>query len=190
MQRDGVMRTAPFTLSDTELSDTELRDATDALVRHRSVDALAQEHRRHVTQRNRRRRQAVETLSDAGELAPVLGLAGTLIALSQLAGGTPDTGALTSAVGQAVVSTLYGLLFAHLLFLPLSAAVARRGRQEDIEREGLIRWLIAQLAPACPPDRTRDAIAGGIVSGAGCGSGLGSGSGSGSGSVVGGGRGA
>lgn len=146
MQHDGVIRTQP-----RPVSDAEFTDATDALVRHRSVEALVEEHRRHANTRARRRHRAIETLSEAGDLAPVLGLAGTLLALSQLpATDLASEGAVMGSVAQAVVSTFYGLLFGHLLFLPLAGAIARRGRQEERDRQALVDWLVAQLEPACP----------------------------------------
>ena len=146
MRQDGVIRTQLKPVSDHEMSN-----ATAALVRHRSVDALAEEHHRHVAERTAQRARAIDTLNEAGDLAPVLGLAGTLIALSQLpANDLASEGAVMGAVAQAVVSTFYGLLFGHLLFLPLAGAIARRGRQEENARDRLVDWLVAQLASACP----------------------------------------
>ncbi|WP_432199753.1 MotA/TolQ/ExbB proton channel family protein [Erythrobacter sp. W53] len=151
MQRDGVIRTQPRAVSDRELTE-----ATAALVYHRSIDALVDEHDRHSAQRRARREQAVATLNEAGELAPVLGLAGTLLALSQLPGTDLITeGAVMSSVSQAVVSTFYGLILGHLLFLPLASAIQRRGRLEDSQRSKLVAWLVEQLEPACPSSASR-----------------------------------
>jgi flagellar motor component MotA len=47
-----------------------------------------------------------------------------------------------------VVTTLYGLLAAHLLFYPFAQLVERRGEQEEAERERLVDWLKALVAPA------------------------------------------
>lgn len=155
MRQDGVIRSEAAPLSDREFSD-----ATAALVRHRSTDALMDEHRRHASERATKRQQAISTLGDAGELAPVLGLAGTLLALSQLpATGLSNEGAVMASVGTAVVSTFYGLLAAHLLFLPLAGAISRRGRREERDREALARWLVDKLEPACPSKTSARGIA-------------------------------
>lgn len=146
MQHDGVIRAQP-----RPVSDAEFTDATAALVRHRSVKALVEEHERHAAARAERRKAAIETLGEAGDLAPVLGLAGTLLALSQLpASDLASEGAVMGSVATAVVSTFYGLLFGHLLFLPLASAIARRGRREEADRQKLVDWLVQQLEPACP----------------------------------------
>ncbi len=146
MRQDGVIRVEPSPVSDAEFSD-----ATAALTRHRSVAALVEEHERHVEARTERRQQAIETLSEAGDLAPVLGLAGTFLALSLLpARDLSSEGAVMGAVATAVVSTFYGLLFGHLIFFPLAGAIARRGRREEADRQQLVDWLVGQLEPACP----------------------------------------
>lgn len=146
MRVDGVIRGEP-----ADIADAEFADATAALVRHRSTDALVREHERHVSDRNRKRDNAIQALENAGELAPVMGLAGTLLALSQLPlAELNDQGALMVSVSQAVLSTLYGLILAHLFFFPLAEAIERRGKKEEEQRNLLVAWLVAQLAPACP----------------------------------------
>ncbi|GAA4044880.1 MotA/TolQ/ExbB proton channel family protein [Parerythrobacter jejuensis] len=150
MRRDGVIR-----VHAAAVSDQELRDATAAMIRQRSTTALLDQHRQHVAKRTLRRETAIAALEQAGELAPVLGLAGTLIALSQLPGSElAGGGDVMASVSTAVVSTFYGLMFAHLLFHPLAAAIARRGRKEEEDREELVQWMAQQLEPACPPRST------------------------------------
>lgn len=146
MQRDGLIRAEA-----DPLPDREFADATAALLRHRSTAALRQEHERHRLQRAAVRQQASRTLNQAGELAPVLGLAGTLLSLSQLpAGGLAAVNDLMHSVSLAVVSTLYGLILAHLLCHPLARAIERHGEREEAEREALVRWMASQLEPVCP----------------------------------------
>lgn len=147
IRQDGVLRArlAP-------VADSELADATAALARHRSVSALIVQHEQHRARREDRRRRACATLEQAAELGPHFGLVGTLVGLSQLpAAGIEGGPGVMAAVSTAIVTTLYGLLLAHLVFLPLAGLVERRGRTEEDARERLIGWLAQQVAPACPP---------------------------------------
>ena len=48
---------------------------------------------------------------------------------------------LVDAVAIAVVTTLYGLLAANFLFAPIAAAIARRSRQEERDRDAVLEWL-------------------------------------------------
>lgn len=148
VRRDGVHRART---SDT--GDVDLTEATSALIRHRSLAALVATHERQCLRRGASRERVERLLGLAGELAPVFGLAGTLVALSQLNSPSAPSDApdgATTAIGMAVVTTLYGLLATHLVLLPLARLVNRAGRREEAERQRLVDWLVAQLRDAVP----------------------------------------
>ncbi|WP_324261178.1 MotA/TolQ/ExbB proton channel family protein [Altererythrobacter sp. H2] len=150
IRHDGLLRAQIHPVDDEELTA-----ATAALARYRSVDALVAEHEQYRAARELRRASALRTLEYAAELGPVFGLIGTLIGLGQLpASGLDSEGAVMTAVSTAILTTLYGLLVAHLLILPLAGMIERRGRADEDGREHLIAWLAAQVGPACPNART------------------------------------
>lgn len=92
----------------------------------------------------------MRTLAQAAELAPAFGLVGTLVSLSQLPSGGLEQGQLMGAISMAVLTTLYGLLTANLVFAPLSRMVARAAEQEERDRQEVLDWLAEQVAPAIP----------------------------------------
>lgn len=145
IRKDGVIRTETPSIDDRELSD-----ATLALVQHRSVMALRSEHDRHRCRRECERLRASQTFYHAAEVAPVFGLAGTLLALAGLASETGDIHDFGSTISMAVVSTLYGIGLAHLICVPLGRAIEREGLREEAARERLVDWLAEQSEPACP----------------------------------------
>ena len=151
IQKHGLLR-APL----HHYGDAELDDATDAMIEQRSISALVEQHERHKRFRVATNRRATQTLMTASELAPVFGLAGTLIALNQVANqsGAQASDDLLGAISMAVVTTLYGLLAAHLMFAPLARCLERRASQEESERDALIAWLSRQLLPTCGPKAT------------------------------------
>lgn len=151
MRHDGVLRAEP-----SKSSDSEIADATGALIRHRSIQAAMAEHGRYQSKRLAKRERALRTIYAAAELTPIFGLAGTLLALSQLPVGGANNSDLMGAVGMAVVSTLYGLLVAHLLLMPLARWIERAGEREEADRNHLFDWLAQQLASACPEGSGRD----------------------------------
>lgn len=146
MQRDGVIRAEP-----RRLGDAEFEDATGALIGSRSLSGLHAVHLAHKRRRNRHSIRAVRTLNQAAELAPVFGLAGTLISLSQLSPAHIGVGGdFTKAISMAVLTTLYGLLLCNLVFAPLGRIVARRAAQEEKDRQRVLEWLEKQVAEALP----------------------------------------
>lgn len=141
----GVLRAQP-----SNSTDPEIADATGALIHTRSLQAAMIEHERHKRLRGAQADQAQRTIYAAAELAPIFGLAGTLLALSQLPAAGPDVANLSGAVGMAVLSTLYGLMAAHLVLLPLARWLERSAQKEEEDRQHLFDWLGEQLADACP----------------------------------------
>lgn len=133
--------------------DPALADMVTAYLRAGEIAGLHEARRsRSVTDR-KQRSAALATWRQAGELAPVAGLAGTLYGIAQLAPVTSQgvvAISTTSAIATAVVSTFYGLMLAHLVCLPLAGAIARRAQAEQALRIRLISWFEGQL-PTFPP---------------------------------------
>jgi chemotaxis protein MotA len=153
IRKDGILRAHPH-----RMGDTEFDEASDALIASRSVAALVARHETHKQRRLADSARAAHTLAQAAELAPVFGLAGTLISLSQLPTENLANGAFTGAIGMAVITTLYGLLAANLVLAPLARAIERAAQGEEAERQQVIDWLAAQVAATCSPRRAGTAV--------------------------------
>ncbi len=132
-------------------ADPALAEMVAAYLRLGEIAGLRDARRDQLGTYRRQCTAAAATWQQAGELAPVAGLAGTLYGIAQLApiGGSGAGGALAlttaGAIATAVVSTFYGLLLAYLVCLPLAAAIVRRGQAEQAARVGLIDWFEGQL---------------------------------------------
>ena len=146
IRKDGLLRAVPH-----HFGDSEFDEATDALIGGRSVAALLAAHEKHKARRLGESTRAVRTLAQAAELAPVFGLAGTLVSLSQLPADGIAQGAITGAISMAVITTLYGLLSANLVLAPLARMIERAAMSEERARHELIDRLAAQGADACRP---------------------------------------
>jgi len=142
IRQDGLLRAQPH-----HFADSEFEEATGALIEQRSLGALLDRHEAYKTRRLSVSTCAMRTLAQAAELAPVFGLAGTLISLSQLPAEGIARGALTGAISMAVLTTLYGLLAANLVLAPLSRLIERKAIAEEAARQHVIDWLAQQLAP-------------------------------------------
>ncbi|TRD11082.1 hypothetical protein FGU71_03920 [Erythrobacter insulae] len=155
----AIERAGPLA-ADTELPpDPAIASMTEAYLRSGSREALHTARRAARTAREMRREQAVRTFEYAGELAPVFGLVGTLFAITQIAPAaeTISTEATLGAISTAVLSSLYGVLSAHLVCIPLGRAVERRGQREQDIRDALFDWFDAEIGGkkrARPPAST------------------------------------
>lgn len=145
IRQDGLLRVQPH-----HFADREFDEATGAMIGRRSVGALLAAHESHKRGRLEANNRAVRTLAQAAELAPVFGLAGTLVSLSQLPADGLARGAFAAAIGMAVVTTLYGLLLANLVLAPLSRIVERAALAEERARQDIVDWLAGQVSAAMP----------------------------------------
>ena len=144
IDEDGLVRAKAH-----RFGDGEFDELSQALVRDRSIQILCDEHERHRVRRSATAGTAAQVLTEAAELAPILGLAGTLFALGGLS--TVAEGDYARSIGTAVTTTLYGLIVANFLFAPLSAAVERRAQSEEKARQALLDWLARALERSCAP---------------------------------------
>jgi chemotaxis protein MotA len=142
----GIMRTEPH-----RVGDAEFDQVSDTLIGSRSIPALLAAHEEHKARRQALSDCAVRTLSQGAELAPVAGLAGTLLALSQLPPIGISGADYAGTIAMAVLTTLYGLVFANLVLAPLARTIARSAAAEEAQRQSVVDWLAEQVAEACAP---------------------------------------
>ncbi|RMD86614.1 MAG: flagellar motor protein MotA, partial [Alphaproteobacteria bacterium] len=76
--------------------------------------------------------RSIDILRRAGEVAPAMGLIGTLIGLVQMLGSLDDPTRIGPAMAVALLTTLYGALLAHLVFLPLATKAERMATDESL----------------------------------------------------------
>lgn len=154
IRRDGLVRANP-----RHMGDSEFDDATDALIASRSLSGLLDRHEVHRQRRRGASDRAVRTFAQAAELAPVFGLAGTLVSLSQLPADGLARGAFMGAIAMAVTTTLYGLLLANLVLAPMARMIERAAQAEERARQEVIDWLASQVADAVPGRRAPVSVA-------------------------------
>ncbi len=74
-------------------------------------------HQRHV--------RSASVLRRAGEVAPAMGLIGTLVGLVQMLGNLDDPSTIGPSMAVALLTTFYGAVLANMLFLPLASKLER-----------------------------------------------------------------
>jgi chemotaxis protein MotA len=154
IRQDGVFRARA-----RPTGDPALDDAIKAMIEGHSASMLVMHHTVDRKKRLARAQRAALTLAQAADLAPVFGLAGTLISLSQLGGRGIARAMFMSAISMSVLATLYGLLLAHLVLAPLARAVERRADREEAQRQDLVDWIASQFAAVAPRLRRDEAAA-------------------------------
>lgn len=90
-----------------------------------------------------RERQACRIWESLGAYAPTMGIVGAVMGLIQVMQNLTQPGALGSGIAVAFVSTLYGVAFANLFFLPLAGRIKARILEEVRLRRMLLEGFSA-----------------------------------------------
>ena len=99
-----------------------------------------------------------------GDFAPAMGMIGTVIGLILLLANMQDFENLGPGMAIALLTTFYGLLLAHLLYLPLSRMIADR-RSQRAENLNLIADTMVKIARRRPIHEIQQAVGAGLSGG-------------------------
>lgn len=88
--------------------------------------------------------------ADMGGYAPTIGIIGTVISLVHVLENLSDPSALGHSIAAAFVATLWGILSANVVWLPISARIRRISDMECQQMEITLEGLLAVQAGANP----------------------------------------
>lgn len=88
--------------------------------------------RTHSAARAYRHAKAISMLRRAADVAPAMGLIGTLIGLVQMLGTLDDPTSIGPGMAVALLTTLYGACLGHLILSPLAAKLERNSAEESL----------------------------------------------------------
>ena len=79
--------------------------------------------------------QSVKILASMGEFSPAFGMIGTVIGLILMLQNIQDPESLGAGLAIALLTTLYGTIFANMIFIPLSGKLNHVGDKNIIRKE-------------------------------------------------------
>ena len=110
----------------------------DEYDRYEIYNIMEKEYERHFN----RREMQVNMLNTLAKLAPAFGFAGTIIALINVLQDLSDMSRVGQSMALALLTTLYGLLLANLVFMPLARKLNAQLKAEaavlDLVLEGIM----------------------------------------------------
>ena len=99
---------------------------------------------------NTRHRRGEAVFTALGGFAPTLGIIGTVMGLVHMLANLSEPGQMGGAIANAFIATLYGVMSANLLFLPIASKLKLRSQQEVVAYEVAIEGLLAIQAGESP----------------------------------------
>ena len=90
-----------------------------------------------------RHSSSADILSRAGDVAPAMGMIGTLVGLVLMLGTLDDPASIGPSMAKALLTTLYGALMANMLFIPWSTKVKTYSKDEVLYKQMILEGIIA-----------------------------------------------
>jgi chemotaxis protein MotA len=89
-----------------------------------------------------RHKTAIKFFSDLGGFSPTFGILGTVIGLISVLGQLSSPGKLGPAIAEAFTATLWGVMLANAVWLPISNKLSRLSDEEINYREMVVEGLL------------------------------------------------
>ena len=112
-----------------------LVDGTDPLIIKSSLD-------RELTSTKMRHARGAKIFSAWGEIAPAMGMIGTLIGLVQMLGNMGDPKSIGPAMAVALLTTMYGAILANVICLPIAMKLESQAELEAANNELIIEGIL------------------------------------------------
>lgn len=97
-----------------------------------------------------RHKTMIDFFKGLGAYAPTMGMVGTVIGLINMLQNLSDPSQLGKGMSVAMLTTLYGVIFANLIYLPVGAKLERLHNAEMETRELVIEGVLAIQGGASP----------------------------------------
>ncbi|MCF6335430.1 MAG: MotA/TolQ/ExbB proton channel family protein, partial [Spirochaetales bacterium] len=85
----------------------------------------------------------IKFFSDWGSLAPAFGMIGTLAGLIAMLANLDDPDAIGSGMALALITTMYGSIFANVILIPFKNKLEDRDQEERLTREIMIEGILS-----------------------------------------------
>jgi chemotaxis protein MotA len=136
-RKDGMIA-----LEGQEIANPFLAKAVSMLVDGTDASVIKGSLEREKGMTKMRHDQGAKIFSAWGEIAPAMGMIGTLIGLVQMLGNMSDPKAIGPAMAVALLTTMYGAILANVFCLPIAMKLGNQADIEEASNEMIIEGIL------------------------------------------------
>ena len=136
-RKDGMIA-----LEGQEIANPFLAKAISMLVDGTDASVIKGSLEREKDMTKMRHDQGAKIFSAWGEIAPAMGMIGTLIGLVQMLGNMSDPKAIGPAMAVALLTTMYGAILANVICLPIAMKLGNQADIEEASNEMIIEGIL------------------------------------------------
>ncbi|MDW6003365.1 flagellar motor protein PomA [Vibrio mangrovi] len=140
---DAARKGGFLALEEMEISNSFMQKGIDLLVDGHDADVVRSALQKDISLTEERHEAGTGVFRAYGDVAPAMGMIGTLVGLVAMLSNMDDPKSIGPAMAVALLTTLYGAVMANMIFFPIADKLALRRDQEMLNRRLIMDGVLA-----------------------------------------------
>ncbi|MDF2154866.1 flagellar motor protein PomA [Vibrio sp. CAU 1672] len=140
---DAARKGGFLALEEMEISNSFMQKGIDLLVDGHDADVVRAALQKDIALTDERHTQGTGVFRAFGDVAPAMGMIGTLVGLVAMLSNMDDPKSIGPAMAVALLTTLYGAVLSNMLFFPIADKLSLRRDQETLNRRLIMDGVLA-----------------------------------------------
>ncbi|MEI8631816.1 flagellar motor protein PomA [Vibrio sp. PP-XX7] len=140
---DAARKGGFLALEEMEISNSFMQKAIDLLVDGHDSDVVRSALQKDIALTDERHESGTGVFQAFGDVAPAMGMIGTLVGLVAMLSNMDDPKSIGPAMAVALLTTLYGAVLANMVFIPIANKLTVRRGQETLNRRLIMDGVLA-----------------------------------------------
>ncbi|RJG51540.1 flagellar motor protein PomA [Motilimonas pumila] len=131
---DSARKGGFLALEEAEIKNAFMQKGIDMLVDGHDADVVRATLQKDILLTSERHEAGAGIFKSLGDVAPAMGMIGTLIGLVAMLSNMDDPKSIGPAMAVALLTTLYGAILANMVAIPISEKLTLRAEEEKLNR--------------------------------------------------------
>lgn len=140
---DAARKGGFLALEEMEINNNFMQKGIDLLVDGHDADVVRAALQKDIALTDERHTQGTGVFRAFGDVAPAMGMIGTLVGLVAMLSNMDDPKSIGPAMAVALLTTLYGAVLSNMVFFPIADKLAMRRDQETLNRRLIMDGVLA-----------------------------------------------
>lgn len=139
---DAARKGGFLALEEAEIPNAFMQKGVDMLVDGHDADVVRSTLQNDIRLSSERHEVGAEIFKNFGDVAPAMGMIGTLVGLVAMLSNMDDPKSIGPAMAVALLTTLYGAVVANMVALPISDKLKLRAAEEKLNRSLILDGVL------------------------------------------------
>lgn len=139
---DAARKGGFLALEEAEISNPFMQKGVDMLVDGHDADVVRGTLQKDISLTSARHETGISMMQSLADIAPAMGMIGTLIGLVAMLSNMDDPKAIGPAMAVALLTTLYGAFLANIIAIPIANKLRLRLAEEKLNQELILDAIL------------------------------------------------